>query len=149
MNVSPQMAIADVLLEHDDLPLEQIIAHSEVPLTRQQAGQILLDAVRRRHVIRSERKYSEPSYSLTLLGRSAAPIICSAKAFLRYQRTRAMGPSPRAAATAGSTVPRSDYVATMPKHLLRALVIAAKDSGKELQGELREAVETALREVAW
>lgn len=148
-NISPQMAIADVLLEHSDQSLVQILEKSEVPLSPRQAEQILLDAVRRHHVLRTARsRFHAPLYNLTLLGRAAAPLICSAKAILRYHQTRATRKPRSAGSGAFNLPPPSSEIATMPKHLLRALVFAAKDSGKEVQGELREAIEIALREVA-
>jgi hypothetical protein len=138
--LTPQMAIADVLFEHDDLTIEQIIERAEIALTYKQVLQILIDAERRGHVIHLARKLKPLSYSLTMFGRQASPLICSAKVLLRANRRL-----PRIVANNGAPIPSSaEPLAEMPKHLLRVLALAARDSGLELKGDLREAVERAL-----
>jgi hypothetical protein len=139
---SPQMAIADVLLLQDDLTLDQIIARASMQVTRQQAAQILFDAVRRGHV--SRYFSAEPAgghsekplavYSLSMLGRQAAPLICSAEALLKRP----------------SRMPRIQSASTVnvSKQVLRVLASAALESAKSLEAETRAAIEIALHKSA-
>jgi hypothetical protein len=145
MKLSPQTAIADVLFEHDDLTIAEIVDRCAMPVTVRQAAQILFDAVRRKHVVRNVQitrtavNRQVHLYSLTLLGRSAAPLICSPEALLRAPRR-----TPRIAPLRPRDMPRNaEPTVTLPLRAVRALL--AVINAQEQSSDVREAFDTALR----
>jgi hypothetical protein len=146
MKITPQRAIADVLFERDDLTIGEIMELSEVPLTLRQSQQILLDAICRKHVVRNAQitragvNRQLHVYSLTRLGRSAAPIICSPQVLLRApQRV----PRRMAVGNHLDIPPSAELCVTLPMRALRVL-LSAIDT-QEQPGDVREAFETAMR----